>query len=286
MSNDTPTKGERTIEKTLEIDAPVEAVWDALTDAGELQRWFPIHAEVEPGEGGKIFMRWRDYWQGTMHIEIWEPGRHLRTTWALGNEIEESPTGDEMNAPADETGNMAQLTVDYYLDGDGGTTTLRLVHSGFGKGADWDDWYDGTRRGWDYELECLRHYLENHRSTERHVAWARHSFARAGDSVFDTVFGPDGLLTTGTIEGLEPGAPYSLTAFDGTRVRGHVLVNEAGAHFAGTVADLNNACFRVESFAHGDQEEISVFVATWDVPEQQVRDLEARWNERLGEVYG
>ena len=41
-------------------------------------------------------------------------------------------------------------------------TTLRLVHSGFGPGADFDEEYDGISQGWPVELRSLRHYLENH----------------------------------------------------------------------------------------------------------------------------
>jgi len=283
MSKTIDDNATRTIEKIVHIDAPAETVWRALTDATELQRWFPLQAEVEPGEGGKIWMAWGDYWEGTNNIEIWEPPRRLRTGWPVGNEAHGTPEGD---APAGDDGRMAQLTVDYHIEGGGGSTTLRLVHTGFGKGAQWDDWYEGTRRGWDYELECLRHYLENHHGSDRHVIWVRRNVPRTDAVAFNAVFGPDGLLTTGSIAGLEPGAPYSLTAFDGTHVRGRVLVNEAGAQFAGTIDDLNNACFRVESFAHGEMQEVNVFIATWDVPEDQVHELESRWQERLEQLYG
>ena len=56
-----PAQLTRTIEKELEIDAPIEAVWKALTDAEELTNWFPLEARVKPGVGGSI---WR--------LESWE----------------------------------------------------------------------------------------------------------------------------------------------------------------------------------------------------------------------
>ncbi len=34
----------RSIETEIRIDAPFEAVWDALTRAEELVRWFPLEA--------------------------------------------------------------------------------------------------------------------------------------------------------------------------------------------------------------------------------------------------
>jgi hypothetical protein len=39
---------------------------------------------------------------------------------------------------------------------------LRVVHAGFGIGAEWDEEYDGTVRGWRYKLRGLRHYLSRH----------------------------------------------------------------------------------------------------------------------------
>ena len=49
---------ERAIDTTLEIAAPVESVWKAISDPRELERWFPLHARVTPGEGGEVFMSW------------------------------------------------------------------------------------------------------------------------------------------------------------------------------------------------------------------------------------
>jgi len=277
------TQSERQVDKTLDINAPADAVWAALTEPQELVRWFPLEAEVEPGVGGSILLSWGDRWRGRHDIQIWEPGRHLRTNWPV--ESEGTPAEETLAGPDEARSRLSELTVDYHIEGEGGVTTLRLVHTGFGQGAEWDDWYDGIRRGWDYELECLRHYLENHHGQDRHVAWARRTIARTGTAAFDAVFGPDGLLTTGSVAGLDHGAPYALKAFDGTEIRGNVLVNDGGGQFAGTFDGLNNGCFRVESFAHGDQQEINVFISTWDVPESRVRDMESRWQERLEQLY-
>ena len=46
----------RAIEKEIELNAPVEAVWMALTDGKELARWFPLEARVTPGVGGEVFL--------------------------------------------------------------------------------------------------------------------------------------------------------------------------------------------------------------------------------------
>src|SRR5687768_3774184 len=71
----------RTVRGEVEIDAPVERVWQALTVADELMRWFPLDARVEPGAGGSIFMSWNNEFSGASQILDWEPPRLLRTTW-------------------------------------------------------------------------------------------------------------------------------------------------------------------------------------------------------------
>ena len=59
----------RAVETTLEIEAPREAVWKALTEASELVRWFPLEAEVEPRVGGRYWISWRNEWQGEARCE-------------------------------------------------------------------------------------------------------------------------------------------------------------------------------------------------------------------------
>ena len=49
MTTETKT---RTIETEIRIDAPVDQVWQALTDPEELVRWFPLEAGVEPWPPG------------------------------------------------------------------------------------------------------------------------------------------------------------------------------------------------------------------------------------------
>src|SRR5436189_5816676 len=123
-----PTKKTRTVRKEVRIKAPASAVWKALTDAEELVRWFPLDARVKPGVGGGIWVSWGPGMEGDGKISIWEPGRHLQ-------QESKSMTGEP-------------LTLDYYIETEGGETVVRLVHSGFGEGAAWDDEYDSIDAGW------------------------------------------------------------------------------------------------------------------------------------------
>ena len=192
------------IEQTLKIDAELDRVWKAITTAEDLMRWFPMKADVTPGEGGKIWMSWGEGMEGTEKIEIWEPPRHLRTSWS-------SPHGP--------------LTVDYYLESEGGQTKLRLVHSGFGRGSEWDEEYDGIRKGWAFELRSLRHYLENYDGQERTARWESVPIEIDPDEAWDRITGKGGLIPAVSSSRLSEGDEVRITTSTGETLSGVVFVN-------------------------------------------------------------
>ena len=75
------------IEKTIELDADAEAVWNALVDGEELKRWFPLDARVRPGPNGAIWCSFGEGMEWESPIEVWEPQRRLR----VSNEIPGDP---------------------------------------------------------------------------------------------------------------------------------------------------------------------------------------------------
>lgn len=161
---ETPT---RAVEGKIEINAPIEKVWKALTDAEELTRWFPLDAKVTPGKGGTIYVSWGPPYEGTNEIFIWEENRRLK----LADKWSEHSHGEEVQEI--ESGRPAQVAMDFQLEKAGNKTILRVVHSGFGMSGDWEDEFDATNRGWKFELNSLKHYLENHEGERRLVIWAR-----------------------------------------------------------------------------------------------------------------
>jgi uncharacterized protein YndB with AHSA1/START domain len=269
----------RSMTTEIEIAAAVDAVWRALTDAGELVRWFPLDARVTPGPGGTIWLSWGDPVVAVSRIDIWEPGRHLRL-------VEVSPFGKSLEpanadrsttaAAAPETGR----TIDYVLEPWAGRTVLRLVHSGFDAASDWDDeLYHAVRRGWQYELRSLRHYLERHAGTPRSVAQVQQTVPwSSADEAWARITGPGGLLGPAGIVGLAEGEPYTLHPVTGDRLRGIVQVDDPPHQFAGTVADLNDALFRLKLVADASGAlDLRVWLATYGVPEPTVRSFEQQW---------
>jgi uncharacterized protein YndB with AHSA1/START domain len=142
-----------TIEITKTISAPPQQVFRALTDAAEIERWFASSAESHPRTGGSYTYRFefddssRNHTYRGEYIEV-EAGRTVRYPWQTGLGPTEVAFGLE---PAD------------------GDTRVRLVHSGWGEGADWDASVEQHRQGWDAFLENLKAYLERGEDTRGSV---------------------------------------------------------------------------------------------------------------------
>ena len=82
---------------------------------------------------------------------------------------------------------------DYWIEAEGGGTRIRAVTSGFPMDATWDDWVEGTVRGWAYELRQLKHYLERHEGEERRALFLRRRVRLAQAEVWSRLTGAEGL---------------------------------------------------------------------------------------------
>lgn len=242
MSEARVTAPTRAVEDEITIDAPVEVVWKALAEADELVRWFPLEARVEPGQGGSIWMSWKNEFQGASEILVWEPGVHLRAAWGW----HEDP-------------NVVQVT-DYHLESRGGRTVLRVVTSGFPQDPTWDAWYEGTVRGWRFELGSLRHYLERHRGERREVVYLRRRVGPPQEAAFGRLLGSQGLDVTPGPDALEAGAPYAIAGPGGQRLSGTLLGATPPIQVAGTVAELDDGLLRlsVEPFGISEDRDVTL----------------------------
>src|SRR6185436_10277114 len=124
----------RNIELSVELDASPEAVFRAVTDGTELAKWLAPEARVTPpseGKKGSIWVSWGEGMGVEKPIEIWDAPRRM------------------LHASGENAETKAPLWVDFSIEAQaGGSTTLRLVHSGFSVGADWDDEFEAYERGW------------------------------------------------------------------------------------------------------------------------------------------
>ncbi len=238
-------------------------------------RWFPLKAAVKPGVGGKIETFWDDLLRGFNTIAVWEPDRHLRTGWFEPEGIPEDEQPDTIFYKDPAT--RSQLVVDYFLEGKGGSTVLRLVHSGFSKDASWDEEFDGHRRGWTFELRSLRNYLEHHRDQDRHIAWINKPIEMTPEEAWVRMTGKEALLAEGSLEGLAPNDRYALTTVHADRLEGEVIMNEPPMQFAGTIENLDHSLIRVGIEGCTGVRTAMFWISTWGGGPARADAIRTRW---------
>jgi len=246
--SDDRKRTDRTIELTIDIDATLEEVWQALTTGDGIARWFAPHAAVTPGEGGTVSVGWDPKEMWAQPITVWEPQRRMQTA-------SEMPSAD---------GRMVRLAVDYYLEVHEGRVRVRLVHSGFDDSS-WDDYIDGLDAGWSYFMFNLKHALERHRGFDRSQLSARfRTTARAGED--HPVFGAKGLRVRPPIGGLRPGDACRLS-LAGVDVDATVAVRHQSRTVAFVVPAWNDALLFVEREGMNEAHHLGVWLSLYGVPE-------------------
>jgi uncharacterized protein YndB with AHSA1/START domain len=84
------------ITREIELEAPPEEVWEALTDEDKLAEWFANDVELDAEPGGEGIFRWDDGEERHAIVEEVDPERRFVFTWdesRVGIELEEIPVG-------------------------------------------------------------------------------------------------------------------------------------------------------------------------------------------------
>jgi uncharacterized protein YndB with AHSA1/START domain len=129
------------IEITKRIDAPVERVFAALTDAEELGQWFASSAESDPRTGGDYVLRFefedesRNHTYSGQYEEV-VPGERVRYPW---------------------NGQFGDTVVEFAARPVDGATEVAMTHSGWSEAA--AEARQLHEQGWMFFLDNLERYL-------------------------------------------------------------------------------------------------------------------------------
>jgi uncharacterized protein YndB with AHSA1/START domain len=240
-----PTK---TLELEVDIDAPLESVWNALTQGPGLANWFAPEGSVSrPGIGGEVSVSWGGGMDMTSRIDAWEPGMHVR--W--------------LDDKSQYMGPGTAIAVDYYLSTEGGKTRVRLVQSGFGESEGWDGFFEGTETGWKYFLVNLRIYLECHPGKVRRMIATRIKVKGPNERVWKHLLSPAAglLVTSGAVKAgdavqINLGEQGPLRAVVELAVESHAL----GLR----IEDLDDAALLIEFEGGGESFTIGCWLSVYD----------------------
>ena len=143
------------IDRAIEIQAPPERVWRALTDVRELAEWFQVTIEGTLENGGDVWMtsvhpqhagqRFR------VHVVDMTPPRRLVWQWHPG-EVD----------PGIDYSREAQTTVTFTLEPSGRGTKLSVSEAGFDEIAlaRRAKVYEDNSQGWTEVMVWLQKYAE------------------------------------------------------------------------------------------------------------------------------
>jgi uncharacterized protein YndB with AHSA1/START domain len=140
-----------TIERDIEIEAPVEVVWRTITEPDQIRRWFAdvVELDARPGAVGSLTFRADTDHPHAVDITVVDADRPHRFSyrWCY-------PSGEQATAD-----NSTLVTFTLTADGDE-RTRLRVVESGLDQ-LDWPDadkqkFVDEHSEGWQVQGDRLR----------------------------------------------------------------------------------------------------------------------------------
>ena len=156
------------IEKRIELKAPISRVWRALTDYREFGEWFRVKLDgpFVPGQVSRGQITYPGYehvkWEAV--VQKMESERLFSFTWPHPKSL------DKVDTALDYSGEPSTL-VEFRLEKTAGGTLLVLTESGFDK-LPGDRRLEAFRRndgGWTEQMKNVENYLANYVS-ENHVA--------------------------------------------------------------------------------------------------------------------
>jgi len=142
---------EQRIEKTVEINAPIDRVWKLMTDPSELPRWwFSMEsAELDLTPGGAMLLKWKKDEHGVSAgrvLEVREPA-YFAWNWATRNDGTPPAPGE-------------QTLVEFRLEEVGDVTRVTVNESGFEALTTPPEermiTLEGNTEGWTQVLDHLR----------------------------------------------------------------------------------------------------------------------------------
>ena len=142
------------IEREVQIDAPVEVVWSIVTEPDHIGRWLSDSAEIDLRPGGELVLKWDQLGTAPGTVERVEPPHLFAFRW-----VTPEPDRD----PGAHEGYFTLVEFQLRTEGDG--TLLRVVESGFasvdGTEQEKADLAAGHTSGWGSFLDQLAEYVSN-----------------------------------------------------------------------------------------------------------------------------
>lgn len=256
-----------TDEREIRISADPEAVWAAWAEPDHVRRWFADDARGEVEPGGELVHEFEGHGEHRYSVEEVDAPRRL----VLEGEMD---------------GRAFRQIVE--IRRDGGSTVLRLVHSGFGPADPDSEIAQGIDSGWSMALAALKHYVERFFGRRKRAVPlfrpARFEYQVLLERYYLDADGLGRWLTDGA-GGISRGEPVKLRLRSGRSLSGTVLV--VTDHEVSVSWDELEGVLELKAFGAGpDARVLGPRLITWSDDENLVDEVKAELEEAVDRLVG
>jgi uncharacterized protein YndB with AHSA1/START domain len=175
MTNpDQPQSVEHRFERSYDVAATPEQVWNAIATAAGIAAWM-APTRLEPRIGGEVSFDLGDL-TSTGVVTDYTPNQRFayEEPWPLGDRVEDIPAGmvewfHRIGVPLSEVEHglsaLGPIATEFLIESaSGGSSVIRVVTSAYGSGADWEnEFFTEMVAGWVEFLDKLAAQLNGAR---------------------------------------------------------------------------------------------------------------------------
>jgi uncharacterized protein YndB with AHSA1/START domain len=142
-----PDRVEHRMERTYEVAATPEQVWDAIATADGISAWM-VPTRLDPQIGGAV----------SFDVGFWSHG--IVTDYTPTKRfayVEPWPIADHMPTADHDLSSVTPIATEFLIESaSGGSCVIRVVSSAYGSGADWEnEFFADMIEGWVAMLDNL-----------------------------------------------------------------------------------------------------------------------------------
>jgi uncharacterized protein YndB with AHSA1/START domain len=249
----------------MRTPAPPDQVWRAFADPQILEQWFVDRASGSATPGDTITLYWDSFGiAAPQEVVAAVPDELLvlRSKWDVASD-----------AP--------WQILEIRIAREGGETVLRLVHSGFAEGAEFEEEYDGVDSGWSIVLASLQYYLAHYWGHPKVEAVAMREVQFEWDQLRTLQRTGSGLarwLTTRGVVG-DAGSPLHLVLRSGRSLTGRVLATSKSECLWSW--EEVRGVVELKAYRAAGQRMLGMRVAMWDGKEELRAALQREIDEAV-----
>jgi uncharacterized protein YndB with AHSA1/START domain len=148
---DQPDRVEHRMERTYEVAATPEQVWDAIATADGISAWM-VPTRLDPQIGGAVSFD-VGFWSHGIVTDYTPPSRFAYA--------EPWPIADHMPTADHDLSSLTPIATEFLIESaSGGSSVIRVVSSAYGSGADWEnEFFADMVEGWVELLDKLAAYF-------------------------------------------------------------------------------------------------------------------------------